>query len=121
MAASEKVSWAALPPKAKAWRVAHATWSAVELACLGYVWLSALTGRRDTILGACLGFLVVQGGALVVGGGNCPIGPAQAAWGDPVPFFELILPRRAAKAAIPVLAVVALAGIAAVALLPPGL
>jgi hypothetical protein len=67
------------------------------------------------------GFLLIQGGALVVGRGNCPVGPLQAEWGDPVPFFELLLPPRAAKAAIPTLSIVAAAGLAAMALLPPGL
>jgi hypothetical protein len=38
-----------------------------------------------------------------------------------VPFFELVLPPRAAKAAIPVLAVASLSGIAALILRRPGL
>ena len=45
----------------------------------------------------------------------------QAEWGDPVPFFELVLPPRAAKAAIPILTAVSLAGIAALILRRPGL
>ena len=57
----------------------------------------------------------------MVGGGDCPVGPLQAEWGDPVPFFELILPPRAAKAAVPVLAAVSLTGIAALVLRRPGL
>jgi hypothetical protein len=36
--------------------------------------------------------------------------PLQRRLGDPVPMFELVLPPRAAKAAVPVLAGVALAG-----------
>ena len=63
----------------------------------------------------------VEGAALIVGHGDCPVGPMQAEWGDPVPFFELVLPRRAAKAAVPVLAVVSVAGIVALALRRPGL
>jgi hypothetical protein len=58
--------------------------------------------------------LLVQGAALVVGRGNCPFGSFQRELGDPVPMFELVLPPRAAKAAIPVLFVVALVGMAAV-------
>jgi hypothetical protein len=38
-----------------------------------------------------------------------------------VPFFELVLPPRAAKAAVPVLAVVSIAGIAGLILRRPGL
>jgi hypothetical protein len=43
----------------------------------------------------------------------------QAKLGDPVPLFELVLPRRAAKAAIPALFVVAVGGLAGVLLRPP--
>ncbi len=113
--------WATLGGRARAWRVVHATWSVAQLGCLGYIWASALTGRRSPRLWASVGFLCVEGGALVVGGGECPVGPLQAEWGDAVPFFELILPPRAAKAAVPVLAAISLAGIAALVLRRPGL
>jgi hypothetical protein len=84
------------------------------MASLGYIWASALRSRRDRLVWACVGFLTLEGIALVVGRGNCPFGPLQRRLGDPVPLFELVLPPRAAKAAIPVLTVVTLAGIAAV-------
>ena len=67
-----------------------------------------MTRRRSPALWASVGFLLVEGGALVVGRGNCPVGRLQESWGDPVPFFELLLPPRAAKAAVPVLAAVSL-------------
>jgi len=57
--------------------------------------------------------LLVEGVALVIGRGNCPFGPFQRRLGDPVPMFELFLPPRAAKAAVPVLTLVSLAGLAA--------
>ena len=107
--------------RAQAWRVLHATWSAAQLACLGYIWACAATGRRTGRLWAGVAFLLVEGVALVVGRGDCPVGPLQAAWGDPVPFFELVLPPRAAKVAIPVLAVVSLAGVLALVVRRPGL
>ena len=99
----------------------HASWSVAQLGCLGYIWASALTGRRSRRLWASVAFLSAEGMALVVGRGDCPVGPLQAEWGDPVPFFELVLPPRAAKAAVPVLAVASVAGIAALALRRPGL
>jgi hypothetical protein len=117
----EAKGWAALGRRARAWRLVHATWSVAQLGCLGYIWGSAVTGRRSPRLWASVAFLCVEGGALVVGGGDCPVGPLQAEWGDPVPFFELILPPRAAKAAVPLLAAVSLAGIAALVLRRPGL
>ena len=75
--------------------------------------------RRDrtegSILPASLGFLAIEGIALGIGRGDCPLGPFQRDLGDPVPFFELVLPPRAAKAAIPVLVIVSGLGIAAIA------
>jgi hypothetical protein len=115
------VSWATLGGRARAWRVVHASWSVGQLWCLGDIWASALKRRRSRRLWAGVAFLLVEGGALVVGHGDCPVGPMQAEWGDPVPFFELVLPPRAAKAAVPVLAVVSVAGIVALVLRRPGL
>lgn len=116
-----KATWASLGSRARAWRILHASWSVGQMAALAYIWRCALVGHRDRRLWASVGFLLVEGGALVVGRGDCPFGPLQAEWGDPVPFFELLLPPRAAKAAIPVLAVISLAGVVALVLVPPGL
>jgi hypothetical protein len=115
------VTWATLGGRARAWRVLHAAWSVAQLWCLGDIWVSVLTRRRSRRLWAGVAFLSVEGAALIVGHGDCPVGQMQAGWGDPVPFFELVLPPRAAKAAVPVLAVVSVAGILALALRRPGL
>jgi hypothetical protein len=116
MRAVRPVSWATLGPAARAFRVVHAAWSVAGLASLGYVWACVVTRRRDRLLGGSVAFLFLEGAALVVGRGNCPMGPAQTAWGDPVPFFELVLPPRAAKAAIPILAGASLVGLGALGL-----
>jgi hypothetical protein len=110
-----RVAWSHLSSRARVWRLAHASWSVAQLACLAYIWSAVVTGRRDRRVWASVAFLVIEGGALVLGRGNCPMGGLQEAWGDPVPFFELVLPPRAAKAAIPGLAVVSLSAIAALA------
>lgn len=96
-----KPSWRDLGPKARAWRVVHATWSVAQLSGLTYIYASALTRRRDPVLWASVAFLLAEGGGLIIGRGNCPMGGRQEEWGDPVPFFELVLPPRAAKAAVP--------------------
>lgn len=114
------MTWSTLGRQAKAFRLVHTGWSIAGLASLGYIWACAVTGRRDRSLAAAIGFLLVEGGALVVGGGDCPMGPLQAEWGDPVPFFELVLPPRAAKAAVPLLAGATVAGLLALALGEPG-
>jgi hypothetical protein len=42
--------------------------------------------------------------------GNCPLGPLLRRLGDETPFFELYLPPRAAKLAIPILAAICVLG-----------
>ena len=115
----EQVRWSDLGARARAFRVAHAGFSVLQLASLGYVWFCAATRRRDRVLTASSAALLIEGAALWVGRGDCPFGPFQAKLGDPVPLFELLLPKRAAKAAIPVLLVVAVAGLVGVVLRPP--
>jgi hypothetical protein len=114
-------SWAELGGRARAWRFVHAAWSAAQLACLGIIFVRVIGQRRDPATWASVAFLSAEGVGLLVGRGNCPMGHIQDRWGDPVPFFELVLPPRAAKAAVPVLAAVAIAGIAGLVLRAPGL
>jgi hypothetical protein len=99
----------------------HAAWSIVQLACLGRIWLAVVGRRRDPAVWGSVALLAAEGAALVVGRGSCPMGSLQARWGDPVPFFELLLPPRAAKAAVPVLFAVSLAAIAGLVARAPGL
>lgn len=115
----QRIGWAALGRPAKAYRLFHAAWSVAGLASLGYIWACAAVRRRDRPLGASIAFLSLEGAGLLVGGGDCPMGPFQEKLGDPVPFFELVLPPRAAKAAVPILAGATLGGFVAVALRRP--
>ncbi len=110
------MTWSELPPKARAFRLFHAAWSVLGLASLGYIWACAATRRRDRALAGSIAFLSVEGVGLVIGGGDCPMGDMQREWGDQKPFFELVLPPRAAKAAVPILAWATIAGLIAVAL-----
>lgn len=107
--------WADLPSGARMFRLAHLAWGAVSIAALADVWQAALRGApaRRPWVGAA--WLALEGGALILGRGDCPAGPLQRRLGDPVPMFELLLPPRAAKAAVPALTVVAVAGIALLA------
>ena len=100
----------ALPWPARAYRLAHVAWGIAQLAALARVWASAMGRHRDGRFWAAAAFLGVQGAGLVAGRGDCPMTPVQRRFGDPVPMFELVLPPRAAKAAIPVLAAVAALG-----------
>jgi hypothetical protein len=113
------MTWTQLPRGAKAFRIAHLVWGVLGMAALAYIWQSAIRRRRDPVLAASIAFLSIEGAALIVGRGDCPFGPFQSRLGDPVPMFELFLPPRAAKAAIPILAGVSLAGFVAVAIRAP--
>lgn len=113
------MSWSDLSGRARALRVFHTAWAVVSMACLGYIWFCALTGRRSRRLWGSVAFLSIEGAGLIVGGGDCPMGPLQAEVGDPVPLFELVLPPRAAKAAVPVLAAITIGGIALVVMRRP--
>ena len=111
-------AWSELRRRAKAFRVGHAGLGIVELSCLAYIWMCALTRRRDRLLRAALVVLAAQGAGMVIGRGNCPLGPLQRRLGDPEPLFELIFPPRAARAVFPVLLAVTLGGVLALALRP---
>ena len=97
---------------AKAFRALHIGIALIDLAALTYIWICGIRGRRGRLLSTAIGALVVEGAALVIGRGNCPLGPLQARVGDPTPLFELVLPKRAAEAAVPVLSMISVAGIA---------
>lgn len=111
--------WRELPWDAKAFRIGHFLVAAIELGSVGYLWTCAITRRRDKKLLVAMALLSAQGVGLVFGRGNCPLGPFQRRLGDPVPLFELVLPRRAAKAAVPALFAITVAGVLALALRRP--
>jgi hypothetical protein len=113
------VSWSTLGIGARLFRVAHFVWGGFNMVALGYVWACALLRRRDRYLSSSVGLLGSEGVALVIGRGNCPFGRFQRRLGDPVPMFELLLPPRAAKAAIPILTLFTFSGFAALLLRPP--
>lgn len=96
---------------AKTIRIAHGAVTIVEIASVSYVWVCALGGRRDKWLKLALLALAGEGVGLAVGRGHCPLGPLQARQGDPTPLFELVLPKRAAKLAVPFLAAVTVGGL----------
>ena len=101
-----------LSPGALALRAGHTAIAVIELSCLGYVWACVATGRRDRLLHTAMSVLAAEGAGLVIGRGNCPLGPLQDRLGDPVPLFELVLPPVWARRAVPILAGISVVGIA---------
>ena len=86
-----------LTPAAKTFRAVHTGIAAVDLAALAYIWTCVITRRRGRLLTAAVLALIVEGAALIVGRGDCPLGPLQSKLGDSVPLFELVLSPRAAR------------------------
>ena len=112
-------SWRELPLPALGFRLAHIIWGVVAMGALTNVWIHALRRSRSRWLWAGVAMLSAQVVGLIIGRGNCPLGPFQRKLGDPVPMFELALSPRAAKAAIPALLVIGVAGFIALLLRPP--
>ena len=111
--------WTDLTGRARALRIAHGLIAAVGLASLGCVWFCGVSRRRNAAVRASVAWLMLQGIAVVLGRGNCPLGPLQTQLGDPTPCFELVLPPRAAKAVFPTLLPIALAGLGLLVLRRP--
>jgi hypothetical protein len=102
---------ASLAPAALAFRCVHAVIAGGFLVAIGYVWWCALTGTRGRALRIAVMALVAEGVLVSANHGDCPLGCLQGRVGDPVPLFQLALSPDAARHAVPVLGVVAAAGI----------
>jgi hypothetical protein len=105
-----------MTPLIAAWRAGHAVVAVGFLAAIGHVWWCVLTGRRDRLLYLSMGSLLAEGAVVAANHGDCPLGPLGERIGDPVPLFELVLPPRAAKRAVPTLGCIAGTGILLVAI-----
>jgi hypothetical protein len=100
-----------LSPAARAFRAAHGAITVAFLAAIVYVWWCAITRRRDRWLRLAVAALVTEGAFVAANHGDCPLGPLQVRFGDPVPLFELVLPPNAARRAVPALGLVTVVGL----------
>jgi hypothetical protein len=92
-------------------RVAHGLVSVLFLFCIAVVYAGAWRGTAGMLTLAAVGALLLEGLLVLLSRGNCPLGPLFRRLGDDTPFFELLLPPRAARLAVPVLAAVTALGI----------
>lgn len=102
-----------------AWRAGHGAIAIGFLASIGYVWWCALARRRGRHLRPAIGALAAEGALVAANRGDCPLGRLGDRIGDDVPLFELVLPPRAARLAVPALGAVTAAGVAQLAARPP--
>ncbi|MGA3215869.1 MAG: hypothetical protein ABSD97_09325 [Acidimicrobiales bacterium] len=96
---------------ARVLRLVHTGIGGGELACLAYLWLCALTRRRDRYLAVAVAVLGGEGVALLAAG-SCPFGILQRRAGDDVAMFELWFGPRAARLAVPSFSCLAIGGLA---------
>jgi hypothetical protein len=91
-------------------RIAHALIALGFLACIGIVYLGAWEAQVDAVTVVALALLAVEGTLVLLSRGDCPLTPLLRRLGDDTPLFELVLPLRAAKLAVPVLGTVTALG-----------
>lgn len=91
-------------------RIAHGLISILFLSCIAAIYLGVWRGKADAVTLAAIAVLWVEGALVLLSGGNCPLGPMLRRLGDETPFFELFLPSRAAKLAVPILTAVSALG-----------
>ena len=93
-------------------RTIHGLLSAFFLACIAFVYYAAIADVNSPLAFAAAGALVLEGAVVALNGGDCPLGGIHRRYGDEKAFFELLMPPKAAKLAVPVLGTVTALGIA---------
>jgi hypothetical protein len=93
-------------------RFVHGLFAVYFMACVIYIYYAAFALKVDLWLGIAIISLVIEGVLVfVLNGGDCPLIHLQRKLNDPTPFFNLFLPDRVAKKAIPFLTGVMFLGI----------
>jgi hypothetical protein len=91
-------------------RVAHGLIALAFLGCIAVLYIDAWRDSMNVVTLAALAALWVEGVLVLVSGGRCPLEPFFRKLGDDTPFFELLLPPRAAELAVPALGAVSTLG-----------
>ncbi|UCG82676.1 MAG: hypothetical protein JSW38_10885 [Dehalococcoidia bacterium] len=78
-------------------RSIHALIALVMFAAIGVVYYSAVSQEYDLLLYLALVALFIEGVAITLNKGDCPLSYLQRKYGDDKTFFELFLPKRIAK------------------------
>jgi hypothetical protein len=84
-------------------RILHGAISVLFLSCIVIIYASAWRAEWSMLTVIACAALAVEASLVGLNGGDCPLGPWLSRMGDDTPFFELLMPERAAKLAVPVL------------------
>lgn len=92
-------------------RTIHGLFALFFIYCIFYVYYSALTGQFNAFLWIAVSALLLEGLLVfILNRGDCPLIHIQRRIGDDKPFFNLILPPKIAKFAVPFFTVVTFLG-----------
>ncbi len=93
-------------------RAMHGAISVFFLSCMAYIYYAGLAQAwHPWILAFAIGALAVEGAVVVLNDGVCPLGAVHERVGDDSTFFELFLPKTAARLAVPVLGLTTVLGV----------
>ena len=81
------------------------------VASIIYIYYCAVTVQISIPLVIAIASLLIEGALVIINDGHCPLAFIQRRFGDNIPFFDLILPPKYAKKAVPFFALLTLAGV----------
>ncbi|MBP7832400.1 MAG: hypothetical protein KA035_01380 [Candidatus Levybacteria bacterium] len=98
-------------------RVIHGIFALYFIACLIYLYYAAIFSKIDLILLISVVSLGFEGIVVfILNKGDCPLIHVQRKIGDDIPFFQLFLPVKLAKKAVPFFAKLTWIGVALIML-----
>src|SRR5690349_8019539 len=81
-------------------RIIHLCIVIYLVSCIVYLYYAAWMRLSDAFVLLSFVSLSIEGAVIYLNKGNCPFGYIQQRYGDHIPFFEHILPKKRAKQAV---------------------
>lgn len=98
-------------------RIIHTLFALYFIFCVGYIYYAIFSLAITPVLTMAISSLLLEGFLVfIVNQGNCPLDHLQKKLDDPIPFFNLFLPNRWAKKAIPFFTILTAVGMTALTL-----
>lgn len=91
-------------------RFIHGLFTLYFIACMLYVYYCFFVNIENKLLYIAIISLLVEGLIIFLNKSECPLGIMHRKFGDALAFFELFLPKKIAKNAIPYFSVITILG-----------
>jgi len=82
-------------------RSIHALLAMFFILCLAYIYYCGIGGKVSSLAWAAVGVMIVEGLAIWLNGGLCPLTSLQHKLGDDKGFFDLFLPPKLLPHVVP--------------------